>query len=343
MLSLDPMTENKTAYSKKPLVSFILPVYNGERFLVETLHSILEQTYTNFEVIAINDGSKDRSLDILKKYAKFDKRIRVVNRENRGLVATLNEAIDLATGDLLARIDSDDLCVPRRIEWQVKAMRDNPKAALCYGFFEIFNEDGEFLGKTIRPSHGEDIKRMLYIGNAIAHASVMLRKSLLPTQRYRNDVGPTEDYELWTRLAAQHEFVCVPRVIMRYRVNTSGIMHTIGHQQWGHMRRNTNEYWKMMGPPKVLSPKELRKRMRSYIQENDLTGLGAEILRVMLDSESQLAMKCIKRDYKITGMKILLSTAVSSRTGMRMCRKRLATISRGAIKKGAFYLRRQFL
>ena len=78
---------------KQPLVSFILPVYNADEFLQETLHSILEQTYTNFEVIAINDGSKDSSQKILEHYAMFDDRIKVHSRENRGLVATLNEAI----------------------------------------------------------------------------------------------------------------------------------------------------------------------------------------------------------------------------------------------------------
>jgi glycosyltransferase involved in cell wall biosynthesis len=333
------MPKRKGSSANEPLVSFLLPVYNCESFLTETLHSILEQTYTNFEVIAINDGSKDNSLAILNKYAAFDERIRVVSRENHGLVATLNEAIGLAKGDLLARIDGDDLCVPKRIEWQVAEMQKNKNAALCYGFFELLSEDGEFLGKTIRPAHGEDIKRMLYVGNAIAHASVMIRKSLLPQQLYRDDVGPTEDYELWTRLAIDNDFVCVPRIIMRYRVNTSGIMHTIGHQQWEHMRRNTGAYWEMMGPPAVLSPQEIRRRMSSYIQENDLTGFGAEILRVMLDGESQLAMKCIRRGYTGRGIKILLATAFSSRTGMRVCRRRIWGIVRGSLSAGVSALK----
>jgi len=326
------MASKNKAVSEQPLVSFILPVYNCEYFLVETLHSILEQTYTNFEVIAINDGSKDDSLKILQKYAVLDKRIRIISRENRGLVATLNEAITEAKGELLARIDGDDLCVPRRLEWQVAAMENNKKAALCYGFFEIFSNDGEFLSKEIRPSHQEDIKRFMYLRNPIAHASVMLRKSLLPEELYNPNVGPTEDYELWSRLAVNNDFVCIPRIIMRYRINRFGIMHTRGHEQYEHMERNIEKYWGYAGPPAVRSIAEIRHNMSRYMHELAPYYLGPAMLEMVLDGESQLGMWAIKKGFRRQGLSIFFNTMFSSRTGFRACRRRLIMIARNILR-----------
>lgn len=315
----------------QPLVSFIMPVYNAADFLTETIHSILEQTYENFEVIAINDGSTDDSLKILQKYSKIDTRIKVISRENKGLVKTLNEAIDRSSGDFLARIDSDDLCTPNRLQLQVEAFMKNPNAALCCGFFEIFSEEGEFISKEVRPYEQFDLKRLLYTRNAIAHASVMLRKSALPKDPYSDKVGPTEDYELWSRLAKDYDFICIPKIIMRYRVNTNGIMHTIGDQQWIHMERNINEYWKRMGPPPLRKISDTRAAMSKYLYETRLKGYGPEIIRMMLEAEAQLAIKCMKRGLVGYGLKLFVLTALSSRTGLRACRKKIYVISKNML------------
>jgi len=314
------------AKQKNPLVSFLLPVYNAEKFLTETLHSIIEQTYENFEVIAIDDGSSDSSLAILKKYSSFDPRIKVYSRENRGLVRTLNEAIERSSGELLARIDSDDLCVPNRIVWQVKAMNANPRAVLCYGYFEIFSEDGEFITKEYRHSHQEDIKRWMYFSNPIAHASVMLRKSLLPKDLYSGKVGPTEDFEFWTRLAAKHDFVCIRKMIMRYRINTSGIMHTIGQQQHTHMKNNFERYQQLVGDPQPRSSRLIRERMKVYMNENISTGLGPHLVRLLIENEIKLATTCYSRNQKNVAIKIFINTMFSSKTGFRFCSRKITEI-----------------
>ncbi len=317
---------------KKPLVSFLLPVYNAEAYLTETLHSIIEQTYDNFEVIAINDGSSDRSLEILHRYSAFDPRIKVYSRRNKGLVATLNEAIGKSSGALLARIDSDDLCVPRRIEWQVDAMLRNPKAALCYGYYEVFSEDGEFLAKEFRHSQQDDIKRYMYFGNPIAHASVMLRKKFIPPNPYNPNVGPTEDFELWTRLAAKFDFVCVQKMIIRYRINTSGIMHTIGQQQHVHMKRNIDKYWKLVGSPQPRSSRIIRDRMKLYMRENVKTGLGPHMVRMLIENEIRLASSCYGRGQKGLGIKIFRNTMFSSKTGFKFCTRKIIDTTKSKIK-----------
>src|SRR5215207_3906792 len=108
-----------------PSISVIMPVYNTERFVAETTESVLGQTFRDFELIAIDDGSADRSREILETFAKRDPRVRVVSRANKGLVATLNEGLALATAPLVARMDADDLCDPRRFELQAKALNDD--------------------------------------------------------------------------------------------------------------------------------------------------------------------------------------------------------------------------
>lgn len=326
---------------KQPLVSFILPVYNADEFLQETLHSILEQTYTNFEVIAINDGSKDSSQKILEHYAMFDDRIKVHSRENRGLVATLNEAINLASGEFLARIDADDLCVPRRLEWQVSTMLANKNAVLCCGFYEMLSEDGEFLHKQLVPTHSDDLTRLMYTRNPIAHASVMLRKSLLPKELYNAYVGPTEDFEFWTRLAVNHPMVCTPHVIMRYRINTSGIMHTIGARQWKYIHQHYDNFWSKKGLPRVRSARELRRNMHRYLEENRLSAYGPGLIHLFYEGEAHLAIKCIKRGHVSHGLNMLLSTALSSRTGFRAVKKRIGLVIGGRKTSLPFWRQRQ--
>lgn len=321
----------------QPLVSFILPVYNAETFLQETLHSILEQTYSNFEVIAIDDGSKDGSLDILKRYESIDARIKVYSRENRGLVATLNQAIELSSGELLARIDADDLCVPKRLEWQVGAMLQNKKAVLCCGFFEMLSEDGEFLHKQMVPTHEQDLLRLMYTRNPIAHASVMLRKELLPPAPYNPSVGPTEDFELWTRLAVAHPIICVPHVIMRYRINTGGIMHTVGSQQWTYIHKHFDYFWSNQGEPSVRNARTLRANMHQYLTENSGTHHGSALVQLFYEGEAHLAIKCIKRGFLGTGLKILLATTFSSRTGARAVYRRIALVIGGKRQKLPFW------
>ena len=105
-----------------PLVSVVLPVYNAEEYISEALKSILNQTYDNLEVVVVNDGSTDHSLHVIRSLA--DKRVKIISRENRGLVASLNEGIDAASGDYIARMDADDISHPERISKQIRLLEE---------------------------------------------------------------------------------------------------------------------------------------------------------------------------------------------------------------------------
>lgn len=123
------------------LISVILPVYNGEKYLKEAIESILNQTYTNFEFIIIDDGSKDSSLEIIKEYEKEDERIVAVSRENKGLIATLNEGIEKAKGKYIARMDQDDISLPNRFEEQLKIMENDKEIVVCGSWINVFGEN----------------------------------------------------------------------------------------------------------------------------------------------------------------------------------------------------------
>lgn len=182
---------------QEKLVSIIMPVYNAEAHLKEAVESILNQDYRNIEFIIIDDGSTDNSSNIIDEYAKRDARIVVIRRENRGIAASLNEGVDRASGDYVARMDSDDIALKHRISTEVKFLEKNGEIDFCGSNVYINSFD------NIRkyPLSGEDISKFLYFGNAFAHPTIMWKRGVVSSQGQLYDgTFAAEDYELWTRL-----------------------------------------------------------------------------------------------------------------------------------------------
>lgn len=204
-----------------PKVTVLMPVYNGEAHLSEAIESVLNQSFTDFEFLIINDGSTDRSVDIIKTYR--DPRIRLVeNERNFGLVDTLNRGIDLARGELIARMDCDDVCVPERLSKQVAFMKQHPEVGICGSWIEYF------MGKELVmkfPAQHEEIIQAFPSYNPMAHPTVMIRAEILKSRRlyYDSDYRHVEDYELWTRLAAVTCCANLPEVLVRYRIHPEQI------------------------------------------------------------------------------------------------------------------------
>ena len=201
-----------------PTVSILLPVYNGAAYLRESLESILGQTYPDFELIIIDDGSCDDSPRIIQSIG--DPRIRFYRQRNRGLAATLNRAIELASGELLARQDQDDVSLPHRLEKQVGYLRSHTRCALVGTWAEILAVT-EKTGRVHR--HAEENHALqfdLLFDNPFVHSSVMLRKSAVQAVgMYTLDPArqPPEDYELWSRLSRKWEVGNIPEILHRYR------------------------------------------------------------------------------------------------------------------------------
>ncbi|CAA0336813.1 hypothetical protein ALT721_2320069 [Alteromonas alvinellae] len=208
-----------------PKISVLLPVYNGEKYLRESLKSILNQTFNDFELIVIDDGSKDSSLEIIKSFE--DKRIRLIkNQENLGLIATLNKGLELARGDFIARVDSDDICLPERFEQQSCYLDNNPDVGVIGSYSQLIDENGQNLGIYKVPEAHDDIVMGMVFTNQIIHPSVLMRKSLLTDyfpDVYDGKYLHCEDYALWVSLAKKTKLANLSIPLLKYRVHAESI------------------------------------------------------------------------------------------------------------------------
>ncbi len=199
-------------------VSVLLPVYNGEVYLEEAIQSILDQTYDNFELVIINDGSTDQSASIIQKFN--DSRIRLFTQKNQGLAAALNRAVNLANGIYLARQDQDDISLPERLEKQVAFLERNPNCGMVGTWAEIWEKTDKTKRSHKHPVESQILKFELLFGNPFVHSSVMIRKTVFETVGlYSTDTSrqPPEDYELWSRVAREFEVANIPEILHIYR------------------------------------------------------------------------------------------------------------------------------
>jgi glycosyltransferase involved in cell wall biosynthesis len=182
-------------------VSVLMPIYNGAAYLHKALESVLGQTFVDFELIAINDGSTDDSAEILNTV--FDPRVKVIHQSNIGLAATLNRGIQIARGALVARQDQDDLSHPERFAMQVGFLNSNPDCVLLGTAAEIWVGDKKTERAHDHPTEHSILAFDLLFNNPFVHSSVMIRRdALLAVGGYSTDKNrqPPEDYELWSRL-----------------------------------------------------------------------------------------------------------------------------------------------
>ena len=182
-------------------VSVVMSVYNGEKYLKETIESILKQTFTNFEFIIINDGSSDRSANIVGSYD--DSRIVFIQQENSGLAAALNRGIKIAKGKYIARMDADDRSHPERLFKQIEFMNEHPNCVLLGTQAIVMKEDGEELFKTTLPTSDKTIKSYLPLRNPFYHGSVMFRKTVFQEAGGYDEevIHFIEDIILWNKLS----------------------------------------------------------------------------------------------------------------------------------------------
>lgn len=205
-----------------PKVSVIMSVFNGEDFLRETIDSILNQTFTDFEFIIINDGSTDSTRMILESYN--DPRIRLFNQENAGLTKSLNNGIDKTKGEYIARQDSGDMSGPQRLDLEVKFMEDHPDVGLVGTCSKIINKDGKFLKSWKLPNGHEKISKMLLNGNCFLHGSVLFRKECVATVgRYREKFEYAQDYDFWLRISEKYKVENIDKELYKYRLDTDAI------------------------------------------------------------------------------------------------------------------------
>ena len=206
-----------------PLVSIVMPVYNGERYLPEALDSLLSQSFTDFELIVVDDGSTDRTPQILETHAKADRRIQIQRQINQGVVRALIVGTEMARGTYIARADADDLSHLERLREQVKFCEIHPDVVLLAGAFLKMYPDGNKVTVTL-PTRHEQIMRAQFIINNIHHAGVMMRRAAFERAGgYSPKWRHLEDYELWFRLGAIGHIASLSEPLTTLRVHRESI------------------------------------------------------------------------------------------------------------------------
>ena len=251
----------------KPLVSVVLPVYNGEKYLADAINSILAQTFSDFELILIDDGSTDGSPKILQAYEQRDPRVRVFVRENRGLVTTLNDAIDIARGKWIARMDQDDIALPHRLKCQLEWL-EITGSDISGSWVRRFGSSDKRLVKLRQTD--EAIKIEILFCSPFAHPAVMMRTKLVKHLRYDIACEKAEDYDLWERAAeAGWKMTNVQQVLLMYRVHPTQISSKAALLQQQVSLQIQRRYWEHI----------------SKIMHLDLRGFD-EVLKIRESAES---------------------------------------------------------
>lgn len=268
---------------KKPEVSILMPVFNGDKYIKESIISIIEQSYDNFEFIIIDDGSTDNTYPIIEQYAKKDSRIRFFrNNKNIGLSASLNLGLKLACTSLIARMDADDVAHPQRLSRQYEFMKTHPEISVCGCALQLY-ESPEIVWHPPR-AHQEIVTKMLF-ESSIFHPTVLFRKEIVFKQHggYAPEFYSAQDYDLWQRLSESPNvrFANLPEVLLLYRnhphvdrstykIKQQQLANLVRFRQLKRLKLDPNEHelacHKAISCPKLtlLTPSDL-KGCRSWI------------------------------------------------------------------------------
>ncbi len=201
-----------------PYVTVLMPVYNGEQYLEESIDSIISQTFTDFEFIIVDDGSTDKTPVILNRYT--DARIiKLRNPENLGMTNALNRGLLAAQGKFIARMDADDISLPERLAKQVAFMENNPQVGLCGTWIQLIDSDRSKDNILKLPTDDATLRCELLFDSPLAHPSVMFnRKQLFANQlAYNPSYQYCQDYDLWVRCSTHFALANIPEVLLNYR------------------------------------------------------------------------------------------------------------------------------
>lgn len=209
----------------KSSVSVILPVFNTEKYIKDSIESIFNQTYPNIELIVVNDCSGDKTPFILERISKTGRNMVLINnRKQMKMSASLNIALKKAKGDYIARQDADDISDPMRISRQVDFLEKNREIGLVGTFFKIIGKSDQIMQHVALPEKDNDIKFLMPYENYICHGSVVFRKEILSTVGYYNEkILAFQDYDYWFRIGQKYGLANIPQYLYSYRKNPSGI------------------------------------------------------------------------------------------------------------------------
>ncbi|MDZ4845797.1 MAG: glycosyltransferase family 2 protein [Chitinophagales bacterium] len=327
-----------------PLVSVLMSVYNGEKYLQEAMDSVLNQTYKNIEFLIINDASTDSSAGIIQSYK--DDRIRFFsNEENIKLTASLNRGIDLAKGKYIARMDADDVSLPERIEKQVAFMEQHSEVGLCGTFVQNIGTNDDYV-PPYKTTHDE-IKFKLFFETHFPHPAAMLRKSVLDEHNLKYDTvnKVAQDYELWNKMVNYCEVTILPEPLVKKRTHSEMTSIKATQEQLQVVKNIHRELMMKLGA--VPSEKELD------VYENYFKGSAPktkEELFALLDLFDKLIAgnakaKIYRSDLfdRFFAEKYWMLCTTSSGFGMEVYRKYKQSVARNYFDMGSMARKKFFI
>ena len=310
-----------------PLISVIIPVFNGERTVLETVQSVLQQTFTDFELIIINDGSSDRTLALLSTVD--DHRIQVFSYENGGLPVARNRGIERAQGQYITFIDADDLWTPTKLADQLTALQKNPEAGMAYSWTLTMDDKTGALHPGKFVSFDGDVYAQMLLSNFIASGSnaMLTAEAIRSVGGFDAALASCEDWDYWLRVAARWPFVVVPKPQILYRQSSSAMSSKVDVMEHNHMIVHHRAFSNAPPHLKSLEPRSLANEYQFLAQlalthVDDATGL--QVAWEKLAKAIQLHPPIIFSRKSITLITKLILTTVLSPTISNKLLKRLS-------------------
>ena len=237
-----------------------MSAYNSEKYVAEAIESILNQTFKDFEFIIVNDGSTDKTVEIIKKYAKSDERIKFIdNKKNAGIVAALNQGLDFCHGEYIARMDSDDISLPERFAKQVKYMDKHPECGACSTWAEMF---GPNIKKDRILKYMPTVKLLDFViyGDKVLNPGSIIRRSVLVDNniKYNSKYKYAEDYAFWIEICKHAEIHNLQEILLKYRWHDGNVSVTHRKTQY----ENTENIRKDLLSELLSSKKDIEKLLR---------------------------------------------------------------------------------
>ncbi|MEH1928971.1 glycosyltransferase [Nostoc sp.] len=214
-----------------PIISVIIPAYNTEKTIKETIQSVLNQTFIDFELIVINDGSQDSTLEVVTQIQ--DPRIKIFSYSNAGGNVSRNRGLDRAGGEFVSFLDADDLWTPDKLQSQLKALQENVTAKVAYSWTDYIDTKGQFLFSGKRINENGNIYENLLLNNFLENGSnpLICKKALITLGGFDEFLSAAQDWDMWLRLASKFNFICVPSVQILYRISPNSVSCNLLRQE----------------------------------------------------------------------------------------------------------------
>ncbi|MEL7245187.1 MAG: glycosyltransferase [Cyanobacteria bacterium J06643_5] len=244
-------------------ISVVVPVFNGAKTIKETVDSISNQTFKDIEIIIINDGSTDTTVEVIKTIS--DSRIKVFSYSNAGLSASRNRGISQAKGEYISFIDADDLWTPDKLESQWQALQKNPQAAVAYSWTDYIDESSKFIKPGRRIKVNGDAFSKLLVTNFLENGSNPLIKKTAfeKVGGFDESLSAAEDKDMWLRLAVNYEFVCVEKPQILYRTSTTSMSTKLKRQEAESLKVIERAF----NNPKAEKLQHLKKQSLSHLYQ----------------------------------------------------------------------------